>query len=182
MNNKVLPDQMKFSKFFQSTVEDAKLMSKDQFLKYDEVVSMLNSGLILTDDVDDLWVSLAADSAGLDEEEGYELLCMLYDIPEVEDNTYSDDAFKSLAKGKESINFEDVCDWEDCKSLINDKIVNLEEITEVWNKCTIEANCKDMSIELFAKFNRMLDDYIGNKMQKLKEASKNQAVNKISDS
>ena len=46
---------------------------------------MLLDGLIIADDVNDLWQSAVGDATGLNEEESYEMLCMVLDLPDPDD-------------------------------------------------------------------------------------------------
>ena len=53
---------------------------------------LLLDGLIITEDVDDLWQSAVGDATGLNEDESYEMLCMVLDLPDPDDIKYLGDS------------------------------------------------------------------------------------------
>ena len=57
-------------------------------MSYSSVELLLLDGLILPEDVNDLWISAVGDAVGLNEEECYEMLCMVLDLPDPDDIKY----------------------------------------------------------------------------------------------
>ena len=102
VNTKGLPNREDFSIFFKSKVSMPIIeMNLEQFLEYKPVEELLSKGLIMSDDVNSLWISNVGDAAGLDESEAYEMLCMTLDLPDPEDLEFLDKAYESL-KGKDN--------------------------------------------------------------------------------
>ena len=89
--DKGMPDKPAFRDFFRATVAPGKDMTLAQFMLYDKVDILLADQLILNEDVSDMWISAVGDAEGLNEDEGYEMLCMVMDLPDPEDMKYLDE-------------------------------------------------------------------------------------------
>ena len=114
-----MPDNMKFAKYYSSIVADGEEMNQMQFLAYEEVLDFLAKGLVYEDDLYDLWLSATGDATGLNLEEAYEMLCMVYDLPDPEDIQFYDEEFQKLSGGTDSLNFNQVLEWKDIQDMIS---------------------------------------------------------------
>jgi hypothetical protein len=81
---KGMPDKPTFGKFYRDNVSFGMEMTLEKFVNYSSVKDLLADGLIMTEDVTDLWQSAVGDATGLNEGESYELLCMVLDLPDPE--------------------------------------------------------------------------------------------------
>lgn len=153
------PDKKKFSKFFKSVVNPGQEVVLDQLLNYDDINELLTGGYVSKDEIEDLWVSVVADAKGLNEEEAYEMLCMVGDLPDPENIEFLDKEFKKLSAGKSELSFFTFINWDDVKDMINEEALSMEEITDLWRDTAGDLNAK-IKIEGFRKLNMLLDDKI----------------------
>jgi hypothetical protein len=154
-----MPDKEAFSAFFQGSVKVGGEIDKQSLMLYSSIASMMDDGLIYADDLDDLWTSAVGDAKGLNEDEAYEMLCMISDLPDPEDVAFYDTEFKKISGGKELISFFDVLGWEDIKSMISEEALSMEEISEAWRKVGGDLNAK-LTRAQFSKLNKEIDDLI----------------------
>lgn len=158
-----------FATYFKSTVkEDDKEMRLDQILAYTEISKLLNDGTVMMEDVNDLWISSVGDGKGLNVDDGFELVCMIKDLPDPEDEEFYDQEFSKLcgdntAEGK--LPYFKFLNWKDVQDMISEGVLSMEEITEIWR---VEAGDLNASIDRlgFGRINMALDDKIEAKESK----------------
>jgi hypothetical protein len=157
VNTKGLPNREDFSIFFKSKVSMPIIeMNLEQFLEYKPVEELLSKGLIMSDDVNSLWISNVGDAAGLDESEAYEMLCMTLDLPDPEDLEFLDKAYESL-KGKDNkISFSKFLTWSDILEMTEGGVIATEEITKLWREYAGDLN-SNMDRDGFQKINNAID-------------------------
>jgi len=167
-----------FSSYFQQQTNGAAEMTKTQFLGYSEVKTMIENGLIYSDDLDDLWISAVGDASGLNEQEAYEMLCMVRDLPDPEQEQILDLEFdkltalsgaksrrtiktqeKEASKVKGALSYLNFLNWSDVQEMINEEIFTVEEITNIWRDVVGDLDSKVDRIT-FGRLNRALDDAI----------------------
>lgn len=161
-SGETLYDKTNFLEFYRKTVSSGNEMIKEDFLKYDIVSNLLQEGLIYMDDIDDLWISVVGDSIGLNEEEAFEMVCMVSDLPDPENIAFYDSEFNKMADGKTMISFFNILNWQDVKDMINEEALTMEEVSDIWRTIAGDLNAK-ISRQQFSKFNRYLDDLIEEK-------------------
>lgn len=154
-----MPDNMKFAKYYSSIVADGEEMNQMQFLAYEEVLDFLAKGLVYEDDLYDLWLSATGDATGLNLEEAYEMLCMVYDLPDPEDIQFYDEEFQKLSGGTDSLNFNQVLEWKDIQDMISAKVLDRDDITEIWREVVGDLDA-EISRDVFGKLNQALDEAI----------------------
>ncbi|KAJ1422201.1 hypothetical protein B484DRAFT_452471 [Ochromonadaceae sp. CCMP2298] len=154
-----MPDKGAFSKFFQGSAKVGGEIGKAALMAYSAIASMLDDGLIYADDVDDLWSSAVGDAKGLNEDEAYEMLCMISDLPDPEDVAFYDKEFQQISGGKDTITFFQVLSWEDVKSMISEEALTMEQISEAWRTVGGDLNAK-LTRAQFSKLNKEIDDMI----------------------
>ena len=154
-----MPDKAKFSQFFKGKVGSNELMTKDQFILYPDIQSLLASYLVFNNDVDELWVSAVGDSKGLDLDEAYEMLCMTTDIPDPEDVQYYQTEFEKLTSGKGSLSFPKFLVWQDVQDMLADDALTMEDLTQLWRTTAGDLNTS-IKIDLFRKLNGLIDDFL----------------------
>ena len=152
----LLPDRQQFSAFYRRTVKPGKEMRLDQFLRFEAVSAMLDEEQVTPDDINQLWVSAVGDAAGLNEEEAYELLCMVSDIPEPQDQNFLDTEFEKLAGGKDSLPFFKFLQWEDVQSILDEEVLSMEQISDMWKKVAGDLN-QPIDRKQFGKINALID-------------------------
>ena len=152
-----MPNEAEFSHFFKKIVREGGEITREQFVQYEEVASLLRDGLISNEDITDLWASVAADAYGLTEDEAYEMLCMVIDLPDPEEVKFLDDEFMKLSGEKGSVSFVGVMNWEDIKSIVDDEALSIEELSNIWRDVAGDLNSK-INKKQFIKFNRVVDD------------------------
>ena len=181
----VQPDIKKFTEFFREVAGENLEIDKFQFIRYSEVAGLVENGSIYQDDLDDLWQSLTGDSKGLNLEEAYEMLCMLYDIPDPEEEEFLDKEFEKLTAEKplelsrssrgikalkyrklseeqRLLTFTKFLNWSDVQEMINEEVLSAEEITNIWRDTIGDLNAK-IDRTQFGKINKLLDEAIDKK-------------------
>jgi hypothetical protein len=156
---KGMPDKSDYSLFYRKTVSFGAEMTLKQFVGYSSVEQLLLDGLIVQEDVDDLWQSAVGDAQGLNEEEGYEMLCMVLDLPDPEDIKYLDEEFNKLVGKKTTLNFMKFLSMADVQDMMEDDALTMEDVTQIWIEVAGGLN-KDIDRKLFGKLNNALDDFI----------------------
>lgn len=156
---KGMPDKADFGVYYRKNVPFGSEMSLKVFSGYSSVELLLLDGLILPEDVNDLWLSAVGDATGLNEEESYEMLCMVLDLPDPDDIKYLDDEFEKLAAGKPSVSFMKFLSMTDVQDMMTSEVLDMEEITEIWRSVAGDLN-KSVDRKLFGKLNVALDDFI----------------------
>ena len=154
-------DQEKFFAFFRSTVKKGKEMRLDQFLRYDEVATLLDEEFITAEDVNELWISAVGDASGLDEEEAYEMLTMVKDIPEPLDEDFLSTEFARLTGDKDTLSFVKFINWSDVQDMLNEEALSMEQITELWRQVAGDLNAS-IDRKQFSRINFLLDSALEN--------------------
>ena len=162
VNVKDMPDAVRFKQFYENVVFNGKEMTKKQFIKYDIVDDLLSDGLVYKDDLDSLWISAVGDAEGLNQNEAYEMLCMVLDIPDPEDVEFLNREFNELKDKDGLLSFFKFASWQDVQDILNEKVLTSEEITDIWRLVAGDLNSK-ISRKLFGKLNLFLDDKIETK-------------------
>jgi hypothetical protein len=156
---KGMPDKAAFGLYYKKKVSFGAEMSLKTFSAYSSVEQLLLDGLILPEDVSDLWLSAVGDATGLNEEESYEMLCMVLDLPDPDDIKYLDEEFEKLAAGKPTLSFMKFLSMSDVQDMMTSEVLDMEEITEIWRSVAGDLN-KTVDRKLFGKLNVALDDFI----------------------
>ena len=156
---KGMPDKTAFGLYYKKKVSFGAEMSLKTFSAYSSVEQLLLDGLILPEDVSDLWLSAVGDATGLNEEESYEMLCMVLDLPDPDDIKYLDEEFEKLAAGKPVLSFMKFLSMSDVQDMMTSEVLDMEEITEIWRSVAGDLN-KTVDRKLFGKLNVALDDFI----------------------
>lgn len=156
---KGMPDKPDFGKYYRQKVSFGAEMTLKDFSAYSSVEQLLADGLILQEDVNDLWLSAVGDATGLNEEESYEMLCMVLDLPDPDDIKYLDEEFEKLAAGKPVLSFMKFLSMSDVQDMMTSEVLDMEEITEIWRSVAGDLN-KTVDRKLFGKLNVALDDFI----------------------
>ena len=167
-----MPNKVRFQEFFKKTV--SKLMSKENFLQYDQVQKLIAENLVFQEDVDELWLSAVGDSVGLDADEAYEMLCMLNDVPDPTDIEFLDNEYKSLTKNKSELGFSKFLMWQDIQDIVNDDALSMEDVTDLWRNVAGDLNT-GINLYNFRKLNHLLDLRLEN--SELPEQSQNEKDN-----
>jgi hypothetical protein len=154
-----MPDRQSFTNFYEKRVSKESIMNKNQFIEYPEVQNLLQENLIFDDDIDSLWISAVGDSSGLNEDEAYEMLCMVSDLPDPEDVEYLDKEFKNLIGSKGSLSFSKFLMWQELQDMLNDEAVTMEDVSKLWRNVAGDLD-KTISIQLFRKINNKIDDML----------------------
>ena len=134
---KGMPDRSAFVKYYDSKVAAGSEMSFEQILAYPPVVSLLEQKVVYKEDIEGLWASAVGDAQGLNAQEGYDMLCMISDLPEpesAEDAAYLDTEFKKLvgAKGGNTLPFFKFLNWDEIQAMMNDGVLTMEEVSQQW--------------------------------------------------
>ncbi len=159
--DKGMPSKTKFFSYFKKIVKGNE-MSIKEFMGYDEVDILLNDEVVIPDDINDLWVSAVGDAKGLNMDEAYEMLCMVKDLPDPEDIEFLNTEFNSLTNNKGSLTFFKFVGWEDVQDMMDNNVLTMEEITEIWRNVAGDLN-KSVDRKQFGKLNNALDDKIEEK-------------------
>lgn len=159
---KGLPDKSKFSNFYKKTVRPGAEMTMDQFITYENVASLLADRLIFLEDVEELWISAIGDAQGLNNDEAYEMLCMIEDLPDPEDIAFLDKSFQSLTGGKGNLSFYKFISWSDIQDIMNNDALTMEEITDIWRDIAGDLNTA-IDRKLFGAINNAIDDALDEK-------------------
>ena len=176
-----LKDKEAFFSFFNQKTGGNAEITKIQFLDHPEVKGLLDKGLIYLDDLEDMWNSSTADAVGLDQQEAYEMLCMVRDLPDPEDEQFLDNEFEKLTAspssksrrskrntqqqdkekdaGKVGLSYLSFLNWSDVQDIINEEILTLEEVTDIWRQIVGDLDVK-VDRTAFGRLNRALDDAI----------------------
>eukprot|EP01039_Chlorochromonas_danica_P009160 gene9160-10112_t len=155
-----LPDRSHFTDYFQKVVKKGSEMSKSQFARYDAVQKLLSDGEITQEDVEELWLGSVGDASGLTEDEAYELLCMVTDLPDPEEKAFLDEAFVKLAKGKDVVGFNAFLQWDDVQGMLDEEAISMEELSELWREVTGGDLNKKINRVGFGMLNRAIDDLL----------------------
>lgn len=115
-------------------------MILDEFMTNPLVSSLMKEGLVTDEDVHDLWVSAVGDAPGLNEEEAFEVLCMVHDVPDPEMSKYLDGEFSKLTIKTSGLSYIQFLTWNDVQDMINEKIMTIEEITTIWRNVAGDLN------------------------------------------
>lgn len=156
---KGMPDKADFGQYYRKNVPFGSELTLKLFSAYSSVEQLLLDGLILPEDVSDLWLSAVGDATGLNEEESYEMLCMVLDLPDPDDIKYLDEEFEKLAAGKPALSFMKFLSMSDVQDMMTSEVLDMEEITEIWRSVAGDLN-KTVDRKLFGKLNVALDDFI----------------------
>ena len=156
---KGMPDKAAFGLYYRKNVPFGSELTLPLFSGYSSVEQLLLDGLILPEDVNDLWLSAVGDATGLNEEESYEMLCMVLDLPDPDDIKYLDEEFETLAAGKPTLSFMKFLSMTDVQDMMTSEVLDMEEITEIWRSVAGDLN-KSVDRKLFGKLNVALDDFI----------------------
>ena len=156
---KGMPDKAAFGLYYRKNVPFGSELTLPLFSGYSSVEQLLLDGLILPEDVSDLWLSAVGDATGLNEEESYEMLCMVLDLPDPDDIKYLDEEFETLAAGKPTLSFMKFLSMTDVQDMMTSEVLDMEEITEIWRSVAGDLN-KTVDRKLFGKLNVALDDFI----------------------
>ena len=113
VTDKGMPDKLAFHDFYVRTVKPGNEITLEQFITYDKVDVLLADQVILSEDVEDMWISAVGDADGLNEEECYEMLCMVIDLPDPDDMKYLDEEFQKLCGTKNTVTFTKFLTMED---------------------------------------------------------------------
>lgn len=155
-----LPDRSQFTAYFQKLVKKGSEMNKSQFVQYDVVEKLLSDGEITQEDVEELWLGSVGDASGLTEDEAYELLCMVTDLPDPEEKAFLDEAFVKLAKGKDLLGFNAFLRWDDVQDMLDEEAISMEELSELWREVTGGDLNKKINRVGFGMLNRAIDDLL----------------------
>eukprot|EP01038_Epipyxis_sp_PR26KG_P008837 gene8837-11928_t len=139
------------------------------FLGWDEVKELIEREELTTEELTNIWKSVAND---LNSKINYEQFVGLNDAIELfinplgpssddtlDRNTFLNEAFNTLAAGKTVISFFDLLNWDEIKELINEEAVTSEDITASWKKIAKDLDAK-ISLEDFIKLNDLIDDLL----------------------
>jgi hypothetical protein len=154
-----MPERKGFEAYYDSVVSKGAEMNKKQFLAYENVVSLVDKGLVYEDDLDDLWLSATGDASGLNQEEAYELLCMVHDLPDPEDQKFFDEEFEKLSEGKGVLGYKTFVEWSDVQDMLDAEVLSADDIAEVWKEVVGDMNAK-ITRDTFGKLNKALDESI----------------------
>lgn len=157
---KGMPDRAKFAEFYSSAVAPGSELKLPDLIKYNIIAELLSKKIVYMEDIEDLWISAIGDAQGLNEQEGYEMLCMISDLPEPEDAAFLDGEFKKLLGSKgDSLPFFKFLNWEDVQDMMNEEALTMEEISEIWRDVAGDLNTS-INRETFGLLNNALDEAI----------------------
>lgn len=167
------PLKPEFDKSVQLSKEMNQMLLKENFLQLPEIVRFVSDGLVMLSDIDELWDSFVGDAAGVTQEESYELLCMVHDLPDPEDMQYYEEQFSVLAKGRSTVALPTLLKWSDVQNLIDDGAITVPELEILFRRAaTNGAASSNISIAQFRIFNRLLDDFLDDKEVNLPQQMK----------
>jgi hypothetical protein len=165
---KGMPSRDSFGAYFRKTVKDGEDIGLDQVMGFESVSKLLTEGTVVAEDLNDLWISAVGDAVGLNEQEGYELVCMINDLPDPEDEEFYDAEYAKLTGGGKDgdagskLPFFKFMNWGDVQDMMNDGVLNMEEVSDIWR-----ANAGDLNASIdratFGKINAALDEAIETK-------------------
>ena len=164
-------DRDDFIQYYRQIVTDNnnnQEMTKEQFINYKIINQLLIDKLIYIDDVNDLWISVVGDSIGVNEDEGYELICMIKDLPDPEILEFYNQEYLKICKDKKNYNndgitFFDVLNWSEMKTLISDDMITMEEISNLWKLINNDNLNSKINKLQFNQLNRFIDDLLEKK-------------------
>lgn len=142
------------------------MLSRESFMLLPEVVRLANDGLVIIPDIEELWDSFVGDADGVSQDEAYELLCMVHDLPDPEDMQYYEDQFALLATGNTMVAFRSILMWSDVRELIDEGAITESELKVLYNRAVKQASEHGeptLTIAQFRIFNRLLDDLLDEK-------------------
>ena len=141
------PDKFKFTSFFNDAVGAAGVISKAEFISYEDMVSLLEDRLIFSKRVDDMWTSRVGDLIGLNCDDAYSLLCQLIDSTSPDDLQMQRGEFNSISGGKDTLTFSEYISSSDIKDMLVEDFVNVAELAEIW-KFVSKTDSVNNSIEI----------------------------------
>lgn len=159
---KGMPDRKQFGEFYQGMVPAGQEIRLEQLVQYGVIADLLSKKVVFMEDVNDLWLSAVGDAQGLNEQESYDVLCMVTDLPEPEDGDFLDAEFAKLTGGKDSLPFFKFLNWDDVQDMINEEALSMEEVSQIWRDVAGDLN-KPITRASFGILNNALDDAIDTK-------------------
>jgi hypothetical protein len=181
-------DRNDFIQYYRQIISDNNQeMTKEQFINYKIINQLLIDKLIYIDDVNDLWISVVGDSIGVNEDEGYELVCMIKDLPDPEVLEFYNQEYLKICKEKKNYNndgisFFDVLNWSEMKTLINDDMITMEEISNIWKLINNDNLNSKINKLQFNQLNRFIDDLLEKKEEDGNDTSENVSATSTSSS
>ncbi len=159
-----MPSRDEFSAYYEKTVEAGEEMRLDQVMRYGSVAKLLDDGTVLPEDLNNLWISAVGDAVGLNVDEGYELICMINDLPDPEDAEFYDKEFGKLTGDVEGakLPFFKFVNWADVQDMMNEGVLSMEEVTQIWRDNAGDLNAS-IDRTTFGKINMAMDDAIETK-------------------
>lgn len=161
---KGMPSVNEFNEYYNKVVKEGAEMRLDQIMAYSSVSKLLSDGTVMAEDLNNLWISAVGDAVGLNEQEGYELVCMINDLPDPEDEDFYNTEFANLVGDEDGakLPFFKFMNWGDVQDMMNEGVLSMEEVTEIWR-----TNAGDLNASIdrttFGKINVALDDAIETK-------------------
>ena len=181
-------DRNDFIQYYRQIISDNNQeMTKEQLINYKIINQLLIDKLIYIDDVNDLWISVVGDSIGVNEDEGYELVCMIKDLPDPEILEFYNQEYLKICKEKKNYNndgisFFDVLNWSEMKTLINDDMITMEEISNIWKLINNDNLNSKINKLQFNQLNRFIDDLLEKKEEDGNDTSENVSATSTSSS
>lgn len=123
-----------FRQYYRARVSKESEISKTEFMQFPMIQAMLKDGRVFSDDLEDLWLSSVGDASSLNEEEAFELMNMIWDLPDPDDEEFLEKEFLKISGGKDSINFFQFINWDDVKDMLIEGAITMEQINSVWRK------------------------------------------------
>eukprot|EP00596_Hydrurales_sp_CCMP1899_P006148 CAMPEP_0119055146 /NCGR_PEP_ID=MMETSP1177-20130426/75538_1 /TAXON_ID=2985 /ORGANISM="Ochromonas sp, Strain CCMP1899" /LENGTH=207 /DNA_ID=CAMNT_0007035611 /DNA_START=117 /DNA_END=737 /DNA_ORIENTATION=+ len=127
-----MPDKSDFSLFYRNIVSEGTEMTLQQFVDYSSVAQLRQDGLIVQEDVNDLWQSAVGDAQGLNEEKGYEMLCMVLDLPDPGNIKYLNQEFTDIVGEKTTLNFLEFLSMTDVQDMMEGDTLTMEDVKQIW--------------------------------------------------
>lgn len=136
----------------------------DGILKYPQVDRLIGNNLVSIEDINDLWISFTGEdtvkNGNLSNDEAYEFLCMILDIPDPEDIKYFQEEYQKLFETTTNgISFMKFMSWTDTQDMMQQNAVTMEDVTNLWRKTVVDLNTS-LKLNDFIKLNILLDDLI----------------------
>jgi hypothetical protein len=151
-----VPDGQTFKAYYDTVVPSGEEIPMNLFVQTEHIQNLLENGLVYYDDIEALWISSAGDAKGLNLAEAYELLCMINDLPDPEDLDFYSSEFARLAGEELTIDFFVVRSWEEVHDIVENNVLSMEEIKELWIEFVGSFDTK-IDIDTFNRFNKALD-------------------------
>ena len=159
-----MPSKDEFTAYYEKTVKAGEEMRLDQVMAYGSVAKLLDDGTVFREDLNNLWISAVGDASGLNVDEGYELICMINDLPDPEDAEFYDKEFDKLTGDTEDakLPFYKFVNWTDVQDMMNEGVLSMEEITQIWRDNAGDLNAS-IDRKTFGKINIAMDEAIETK-------------------